>query len=177
MKRYHPLLVVLHWLLAAMILIGLLVGGPALEKISNDHPDKIFALTGHMIWGLVIGSLMIVRLISRLRSSLPPSADAGHVMLNTGAKLAHFALYLLVFAMVGSGIAVAISADLFAIAFAGVETPLPADFDGIAARAAHGIAATLLLVLIAFHVAGWAYHQVFLRDRLIGRMWFGKRAD
>ena len=176
MKRYHPLLVILHWLVAAMILIALLIGGPSLAAIENDSPDKLFGLTGHMIWGLCIGAFMVIRLLTRFLSKKPPHADAGNPMLNSGAKLAHIGLYVLVFAMVGSGIGIAISADLFGIAFGGSGAPLPADFNDYSARVAHGLIATLLLALIAMHLAGWAYHQFFLRDRLISRMWFGKRS-
>lgn len=175
MKRYHPVLVGLHWLVAAMILIALFIGGPGLVALQNDDPTKLFGLTGHMIWGLVIGALMVVRLIMRLLSSNPPAADAGSGMLNAGAKAAHLGLYVLVLGMVGSGIGIAISADLFAITFGGSGAPLPADFRAFPARLIHGFIATLLMILIAMHVAGWAYHQFYLRDGLIRRMWFGKR--
>ena len=69
MKRYHPVLVGLHWLVAAMILISLFIGGPSLVALENDDPDKLFGLTAHMIWGIAIGSFMVVRLAMRLFSS------------------------------------------------------------------------------------------------------------
>jgi len=108
-------------------------------------------------------------------SKNPPSADARNEILNSGAKLAHLGLYALVFAMVGSGIGIAISTGLFGIVFSGSGAPLPEDFSVFSARVAHGLIATLLLVLIGLHFAGWAYHQFVLRDGLISRMWFGKR--
>ncbi|MFT5060310.1 MAG: cytochrome b561, partial [Polaromonas sp.] len=40
MTRYHPLLVVLHWLLAAMIIGGLIIGGQILAKMPNVDPGK-----------------------------------------------------------------------------------------------------------------------------------------
>jgi cytochrome b561 len=175
MKRYHPVLVGLHWLIAAMILISLFIGGPSLVALENDDPDKLFGLTGHMIWGLAVGAFMVVRLAVRLLSTKPPQADAGSSMLNTGAKAAHVGLYVLVLAMVGSGIGIALSADLFAVVFGGSGASLPADFSVFSARLAHGAIATLLTILIAMHLAGWAYHQFYLRDGLIRRMWFGKR--
>jgi len=175
MKRYHPVLVGLHWLVALMIIVALVVGGPSLADIKNDDPDKMFALTGHMIWGLAVGTFMIIRLAMRLLSKKPAPADAGNAMLNSGAKMAHLGLYVLVFAMVASGIGIALSADLFSIVFSGSGAPLPADFNLFSARMVHGAIGTLLLILIGLHVAGWAYHQFILRDGLIGRMWFGKR--
>lgn len=175
MKRYHPVLVGLHWLAAAMILIALFIGGPGLAALENDDPTKLFGLTGHMIWGLVIGTFMVVRLVMRRMSSNPPPADAGNGKLNLGAKAAHLGLYVLVLAMVASGIGIALSADLFAIAFGQSGAPLPSDFSVFPARLAHGVIATLLTILIALHIAGWAFHQFYLRDGLIRRMWFGKR--
>ena len=104
------------------------------------------------------------------------SSRTRNALLPHPAVVGHVGLYVLVLAMVGSGIGIAISADLFGIAFGGSGAPLPADFNDYAARVAHGLIATLLLALIAMHLAGWAYHQFFLRDRLISRMWFGKRS-
>lgn len=176
MKRYHPIIIGLHWLVAVMILVSLLFGGPSLVEMKNDNPEKMFGLTGHMVWGLAIAVFMVIRLTTRFLSKIPPAADVGHPALNFGAKLAHWVLYVLVLAMVASGIGIAVSADLFAIVFGGSGTPLPADFNVFYARTAHGIIATLLLVLIILHVFGWAYHQFVLRDGLIRRMWFGKRA-
>jgi len=159
-----------------MILVALLIGGPGLADMENSDPEKMFGLTGHMIWGLSIGAFMIIRLATRVFSKRPPHANSGNKVLNSGAKLAHLGLYILVFAMVGSGVGIAVSADLFPIVFSGSGAPLPADFDIFPARVAHGAIASLLLILIGLHFGGWAYHQYFVRDRLISRMWFGKRS-
>lgn len=175
MNRYHPLLVGLHWLVAAMILVALLVGGPGLADLKNDDPQKMFGLAGHMIWGLSIGAFMIIRLVTRIFSSSPPHADAGSSVLNSGGRIAHLGLYALVFAMVASGVGIALSANLFSIVFSGSDAQLPTDFNVFSARVAHGAIATLLLALIGLHITGWAYHQFFLRDGLISRMWFEKR--
>ncbi|MEX3007992.1 cytochrome b [Hoeflea sp. TYP-13] len=176
MNRYHPLLVTLHWLVAIMILISLVVGGPMLADIKNSDPQKISVLTGHMIWGMCIGGLMLARLAIRVFTRKPPNADAGHSTLDFGARVTHAALYLLVFAMVASGLGIAFSADIIAVAFGGSDAPLPASFNDISARTAHGIIATLILLLVALHVLGWAYHQFVRKDRLISRMWFGRKA-
>lgn len=175
MKRYHPLLVALHWIVAIMIFMALVVGGPMMADMEPDDPQKLGGLGGHMIWGMTVGVLMIVRLITRKRSSKPPNADAGNALLNRGAQAAHWGLYILVFGMVASGLGTALSAGLFEIAYGGKGLPFPADIDQYAARIVHGLIATLMLLLILAHIAGWAYHQFFLRDKLISRMWFGKR--
>lgn len=175
MTRYHPLLVVLHWLLAAMIVLGLIMGGNVLAETPNSDPGKIFALRMHMTMGLIILVLMLVRLVMRMVTAKPPKADAGNAMLNRGGVLAHWGLYLLVFAMCASGIGISVMAGLPDIVFGGSATPLPADFAGFAPRIAHGVLAKLLALLILAHIAGFLYHQFIRKDGLFSRMWFGNR--
>ena len=177
MKRYHPIIVAAHWVAAIMILVALFIGGPSLTELESTDPLKKTALGGHMIWGLVIGFLMLVRFVMRKTTKNPPPADAGSDMLNKGARSAHIALYVLVFAMVGSGLGIAFSADLFAVSFGDGSTPMPATFEGIPPRVAHGIIAWLITILVAMHVIDWAYHQFVRKDGLFSRMWFGRRSD
>ena len=96
MKRYHPFLVALHWMLAALVVGGLIMGGQVLAKLPNDTPDKLFSLRMHMSVGMAIGVLMLVRLVTRLRTQHPAPADTGNTLLNLGGRVAHWALYALV---------------------------------------------------------------------------------
>lgn len=175
MTRYHPLLVALHWLLAALIIGALFMGATKLAEMPNSDPAKIEALRAHMTVGLVIGVLMLVRLVTRLRSAKPPHADTGNSALNLAGRAAHWALYGLALLMVASGMGISLSAGLPDIVFNGAATPLPADFSAYPPRAAHGILSKLLLLTIVAHVAGFAFHQFIRRDGLFSRMWFGKR--
>ncbi len=99
MTRYHILLVTLHWLLALMIIAAMAAGGLVLENIPNNDPFKLTALAGHMILGLGILLLMLIRLAVRLRTAHPPRADIGNHLLNRGADLAHWLFYIVVIAM------------------------------------------------------------------------------
>jgi cytochrome b561 len=175
MSRYHPALVFLHWLLAILLIVGLAVGTFVLDPILESDPAKLDALRQHMIVGLVILALMLVRLIVRLRTSHPPEADIGVPTLNKLARWAHWALYIAVFGLIGSGIGMSILAGLPPIVFGGSGDPLPASFDDLPPRMAHGLFATLLALLIAGHVAAALYHQFVRKDGLLARMWFGER--
>lgn len=176
MKRYHPLLVALHWLLAVMIIVALVMGGNVLAALPNDDPDKMFSLRAHMSIGVIIGTLMIARLVTRLRSAHPPKADTGSTALNFAGRAAHWTLYALVLMMVASGLGISIGAGLPDIVFFSSGAPLPETFDDMAPRAAHGILSKLLALTILAHIAGWAYHQFKLKDGLLSRMWFGSRS-
>lgn len=175
MTRYHPALVALHWLLAVLLIVGLIIGTFVLDPIAESDPAKLDALRTHMIAGLLVLLLMVIRLVVRLRTSHPPEADIGVPALNKVARLAHWALYIAVFGLIGSGIGMSILAGLPPIVFGGSGDPLPMSFDDLPPRAAHGIFATVLTLLIAGHVAAALYHQFVRKDGLLSRMWFGKR--
>jgi len=175
MKRYHPVLVALHWLLAITIIVMLLAGTFSLEPMLNSDPAKLDVLQIHMSLGLGVLVLMLIRLIVRWRSAHPPLADAGHPLLNRAGVWAHWGLYLLVFAMIGSGIGTSLMAGLPDIVFGRSGAPLPPDLMVFAPRQAHGIIAKLLLLLVLAHVAAALYHQLIRRDGLLSRMWFGGR--
>lgn len=81
-ERYHPVLVALHWLLAALILFSLAMGSLSLEEIPNDSPAKLFALRGHMTAGVLILVLMAVRLLMRLTTAHPRAASTGSALLD-----------------------------------------------------------------------------------------------
>jgi cytochrome b561 len=171
--RYHPALVVLHWILGLLIVLGLFMGTFSLERLPNSDPSKLDSLRGHIINGAVIGCLMIVRLIIRARTRRPVPAATGMAWADAIGPWTHRALYGLVFAMVASGVALGVSTDLPAIVFGGSEKPLPATFDGSWMRALHAITAKLLMALIVLHVAAALWHQVVRRDGLLRRMGFG----
>lgn len=175
MTRYHPALVALHWLLALLLIVGLVMGRFLLDPIPETDPAKLDALRSHMIAGLLILALMVIRLVVRLRTAHPPEADIGVPALNKVARLAHWALYLAVFGLIASGIGMSILAGLPPIVFGGSGDPLPISFDDLPPRMAHGIFATALMLLIAGHIAAALYHQFARKDGLLARMWFGKR--
>ena len=175
MTRYHPLLVALHWILALMIIMGLIMGGFVLSETPNDDPAKLLSLRMHMGAGIAILVLMVIRLAVRLMTAKPPEADIGNALLNTGARAAHWLFYLVVIAMCASGLATANMAGLPAIVFGGSGDPLPPDFSAFPPRAAHGALALVLTLLILAHVGAALYHHYGRRDGLIRRMWFGNR--
>jgi cytochrome b561 len=172
--RYHPLLVTLHWLLAFMILFSLAMGTFSLKEIANSSPDKIFALRGHMIAGVLILVLMFVRLAVRFKAPRPAPATTGNGFLDKIAVMTHYGLYVLVFLMAASGIAMSIQAGLPEIVFGSSGAALPETFAVYKPRLVHGLIAKLLLALATLHILAALYHQFVRRDSLLSRMWFGR---
>ena len=175
MKRYHPLLVSLHWLLAGLILFSLLYGSNILEGMPNDDPEKIAVLKVHMSIGFLVFILMVVRLVVRIKTNKPAEIDTGNVLINKAGKYAHYLFYVLVFLIVASGIGISILAGLPEIVFEGSGVALPDTFNDLLPRKAHGLLTKILFLLIVVHLLAALYHQFIRKDGLLSRMWFGDR--
>ncbi|MEA3303041.1 MAG: cytochrome b/b6 domain-containing protein [Pseudomonadota bacterium] len=175
MNRYHPVLVALHWILALMLALGLVMGGNVLSNTPNSDPQKLLFLKIHMSAGITILVLMVLRLVVRLLTKKPAPADIGHSLLNKLGVATHYLLYVLVILIGVSGLVTANLAGLPDVVFGASGVPLPATFDDYPSRVAHGILGFILLLVIIGHVSAFLYHQFLRKERLFSRMWFGKR--
>jgi cytochrome b561 len=175
--RYHPAIVGIHWLVAALILVMLAVGYLVLDELPNSDPGKLDILLVHMAVGVTILALMVVRLFIRLRTPHPPEASIGIPAADRAALWVHYGFYAVVIAMVLSGLATALVTGLAGSVVERNGQPLPTTFEDFAAFAVHEKLATVLLILIALHVGAALYHQFVRKDRLFRRIWFGSRTE
>ena len=67
-SRYHPLLVMLHWVLAFLIIGALIVGYFGLATTPNSAPQKVGILRVHMAAGMLILFLTGIRFVVRMRT-------------------------------------------------------------------------------------------------------------
>lgn len=171
-KRYHPVHVGLHWLIALLVLMMLGVGKFVLPGVATDDPQKPMMLQTHAYIGGAIAVLLIIRLVLRFTVKRPAPADAGNAFLNFAAAAVHFLLYLLLIGMALSGFGLYQLANLPAV-FSGAQ-PYPQNFFDYLPRAGHGLTSWLLLALVLLHFGAALYHQFVIKDNLLGRMWFGK---
>ncbi|MDL1925949.1 hypothetical protein FBQ79_06735 [Anaerolineae bacterium AMX1] len=169
--RYSSLQVAFHWLTALLIFAAFIFGKYA-SFLPNDS-SEIATLRIHMALGIAILLVIVLRFVTRLRSPRPAYASTGSAFLDGLGKFVHYALYVFIFLMAVSGLALSFQAGLAQIVFGGVGS-LPADFFDFAARALHGFIAPALLLLILLHIGGAFYHQLILKDNLIARMSFKK---
>ena len=174
-SRYHPALVVLHWLIGILVVVALVMGTFVLQEIPNTSAEKINALKGHMTVGIIILLLMIIRLIVKIATEKPAMSRTGNAFLDKLGVAIHHSFYLFIILMAFAGIGITVQAGLPDIVFGGSGEPLPKDFFEFPPRIGHAIIAKILMIMIALHVVGALYHQIKLKDRLISRMWFGKR--
>lgn len=175
MARYHPIMIILHWLLAVMIILALVMGTFSLSEMDNADPAKIGALRMHMGVGLAILALMIVRLITRRMTQNPPEFDSGNARADTAGRWMHRGLYVFVILLALSGMALGNMAGLGEIVFFGADRPLPADFFEFAPRFVHGILSKLVGLLVILHILAALKHLFIDKDTLMDRMRFKTR--
>lgn len=159
-KRYHPLLVILHWLT-----VVLMFGAGFLAEDDGRSP-----INTHMILGSLLLITLLVRLVVRFTTKRPAWADTGNKTLNLLGELVHYALYLAVFFILGMGALIAQKRNLFAIAMGTATTANRAGILG----PIHQLGWFLAILLVLGHVGAALYHQFILKDNLLSRMWFGK---
>ena len=169
--RYGAVAITIHWLTAILILVMLGTGFRGADMV--DPAAKIAILRIHAIIGITVLVLTIARIIWWLTIDKKPPAVAGESpLLNKAASAVHGLLYLLVFVVVGSGMAMMILSGAGEILFGGAARALP-DFFLYPPRIPHEIAALALLALFVAHALAALYHQFIRKDRLLGRMGIG----
>ena len=169
--RYHPVHVVLHWLIAVFVLFFLLMGSFVMSPMPNS--EELPLLQMHSMFGPILGVLIVIRLGSRFFLKRPEPADAGHPLLNFASKAVHFLLYIGVFLMLFSGASLSRAYNLMEILSG--NGSMPDDLFVYPQRAMHGTVGYIMLALVALHFGAAMYHQFIRKDNLLSRMWFGKR--
>jgi len=168
--RYNRIQIFLHWLSALLLIIMLFMGSFVLQNLPNDA-EKTGPIKVHMIVGGVIALVMLFRLIMKWVTAQPKPKKTWHRFFDFSANVAHLSLYVLIFMMWGSGVALAITANIPDVVFDGIGT-LPPDFSVYPARHLHGLLGVLLSFLVGLHILAALYHQFIIKDKLFSLMWF-----
>jgi cytochrome b561 len=171
--RYHSLQVTLHWL-TVILIIAAFVLGKVMSRLPNDDASKLAPMAIHMTLGIVTFLVIAARIWARSNRPQPAYASTGNAFLDDFGKLVHVSLYLLAATMALSGILFSLQAGLAPIVFFGSGAALPASFQAFITRGVHGVVAPTLLLLVLIHVGAAFYHQLFIKDKLFSRVWFGK---
>ena len=168
-SRYHPSLRLLHWLIATLVIAALFLGTFVMARLHNADPAKNFTLLKHMLTGVVICVLTVVRLLLRPKTRRPPPVLSGIGFADRLVPYVHRIFDVLILTMIVSGLGIAIACNLPAVVFLG-EGSLPSSFDALPVHTLHVIVARVLAGFVALHVVGALYHQFILRDGLLARM-------
>jgi cytochrome b561 len=161
-KRYHPVMVVLHWLTVILILGA----GFLSDSEGGKSPINI-----HMILGSLLLVTMVIRLIMRFTVKRPEWANTGNPFLNKLGEWVHVALYFFAFYILAFGALIATKRNLIGYVL-GTGTVARVRVGAIGAL--HQLGWLAILGLLLLHIGGALYHQFIIKDNLLSRMWFGK---
>jgi cytochrome b561 len=159
-KRYHPLMVILHWLTFVLIL-----SAGFLSESRGSSPISI-----HMILGSLLLVTMIARLVVRLTVKRPVWANTGNPFLNKLGELVHIGLYFFAFYILALGGIIASQRNLIGYVFGSGSV----ERVNASLRMFHQLGWMAVIGLLLLHVGGAVYHQFIIKDNLLKRMWFGK---
>lgn len=176
--RYTGTAIALHWLVA-LLLLGQYAFGLALEDIPRGTPARGYYVNLHKSTGIVIGLLILLRLGWRLTHKPPPLPATMAPWQRRAAWFSHAFLYACMLALPLSGY-LASNFSRHGVKFFNLVRWAPWGPDDKALYAffngAHHLAALLLALLVGLHVLAVAKHMFVDRDRLLLRMWPGRRA-
>lgn len=168
-KRYHPLLISLHWLLAIAILLAIVLGGLVLDDMASDNIHKPGLLRMHLTLGSLILLFTVVRLAVRAGTAKPAPLDADNPLARKITIGTQHLMYTLTVLGALSGLMLAFKADLFAVLYSNVRA-LPKSFEDYAAHGAHGVLVYALLGVVGLHLAAALKHQFVLKDNIFSRI-------
>jgi cytochrome b561 len=170
--KYNKGTILFHWIHGALLMFVLLTASLVLSNLPDDV-EKIPSLQIHLILGIVVVVLTIIRLIvlNKNEKLKPLKMDTFRQTIVTWH---HRLIYILIFLIGVSGIISAKSANLGAIVFFGSKEKLyevVAQYGDIFFTI-HGILAKILLFLIVTHIAGVIFYIIKNKDNILKRIWF-----
>lgn len=160
-----------HWLMAILI-IFLLAVGLTMADMENS-PDKLKLIGLHKEFGIVVLFLASLRLGWKILDVSPLLPEGYSVAAKFVAKLAHFGLYALMFAMPITGWLMS-SAAGFPVSMFGLfimpNIAAPDKEFGHFVRDLHETLAWVLMGLIALHILAALLHHFYYKDNILKRM-------
>lgn len=171
--RYDATLRMLHWFMAAIILVAIALGVVA-ALLPRGAAPRAELLTIHKSLGMTALVLIALRVVWRPIVGAPPYSAAIGAVSRVGAHAAHAALYALMIAMPVSGYLNSVAGGHAAPWFGLFEFPaLVGKNEALAHRAsiAHYWLAWAIGVVLALHLAAVAWHVWVKRDDVFARMW------
>ncbi len=151
--RYATLQIGLHWLVVGLVAFQFFTGEGMAAAFERDFALETGATGTAIVHGVIGSSIliaMIVRAVVRRRFGAPPPPQTEPSMVQKISRANHALFYVVLIAMPLAGLlAVLTGSEIVA--------------------EAHALTSTVLLVLIAAHVAGAVWH-LFKGDGVVRRM-------
>jgi cytochrome b561 len=160
-----------HWVMALLIFAQIALGLVAVSwRLS---PTKLDLYVWHKSTGMLILTLLALRLLWRLSNRVPQLPPEMAAWERLGAHLSHFLLYALMIALPVTGWVISSASNVpfkifWTIPLPAITSPDKAVADLFATI--HGWFVTLLALVLAAHVGAALRHHYVKRDAVLSRM-------
>ncbi|MGO9591543.1 MAG: cytochrome b [Candidatus Acidiferrales bacterium] len=167
--QFTGLMRLLHWLMAAMVLTMLGIGVAMVASLGDYH----LLVSIHRPLGIGILILVVIRLVTRLSSTLPAFPPTMSPQERLAAHASEMLLYTLLFVqpLVGWGM---LSAARYPIVLFGSLHLFPILPHSVMLyaflRETHTILAYLFFLTFIAHFGAILFHTLIVRDGMLGRM-------
>lgn len=178
---YEPLLRWIHWITAILFIVAMLIGFYCGLQPPGTSPRREL-LEVHKSLGMTLLMLSVLRVVVRLATTVPPETSLLAPLVRLAARLNHWALYGLLFAMPVTGYMFSSAGGYSLRYFGSFSWPRLFAGDKAVAHAgevAHGLLAYLVYAAVALHIGATLWHVLVKKDATLARMWpgAGRRPD
>ena len=180
--RYGAVAMTFHWIIAALIVTNVCLGFYFGDFVSKSDPAFFTLVQTHKSIGLTVLSLSVLRLLWRLVNPVPLLPTDMNPALGFVAHATHWLFYFLIIAIPLAGWAMVSSSPLgtptmYFGQFQWPHLPFLAALPRaekthyvVVFRETHNLLAFSVIGLLALHVMGALWHQMFRHDNVLRRM-------
>jgi len=179
--RYNRFAQTLHWLTAIFVIVAWLLG--EFDDVLPKGAVRAAGLFVHISVGLAILAMLVIRVPWQIAYKPPPEPSAFGswmtVWTDPAARIAHYAMYLLLAAVSITGIVLQFARGNALPLFWFVEISSPWIYDknfAHSVKEVHEVAANALVVVACLHAVAALIHHFVFRDSTLVRMlpWSGR---
>ena len=168
LAEYGLISKIFHWLSAAVLLAQIPLGFYLVDLDFNEKKITIESI--HVLLGLVIFYLTVLRLIYKFFSPTPPLSKSIFLGQRLIAKLNHIFLYISIFIITISGaLKKLFNGEILNLLFLNIEIKDNFDLAELFYDV-HIIANYTLIVLISFHILAVIFHKIVFKENLIKKI-------
>ena len=168
--KYNLSIIIIHWVMALLV-ISMISSGFYMTNLSTSNEFKFTLYTAHKACGITILILVIIRLIFRIFTYIPPFPTNFSKLTVYMSKTVHFCLYSLMAIVPLSGYIMS-SASSREIKYL-FHIPLLIKHNkelASTAREIHSLLAYFIIFLICLHIVGVIKHIFIDKQNILKRI-------
>jgi cytochrome b561 len=171
--KYSNAMILLHAIQGLLILFILGTGTFILSEIPNNL-DKLEAFKMHIIVGLTVTVLTLIRIVIVAKSEKLEELKVGAFRAKL-IKINHISIYVVLLLVSISGIVLTKGTGIGEMAIFGAVGEIYSSFKDFPMGIAHAILTKVLMFLIAMHIVGVFSYKIKTKENTVSRMWFGTK--